>query len=151
VWIYSLKKEGEIIQCAKKRDAAQDSPDAPRAWIVRAGSVKLTVMETDLKPLPARQHEAPVVTVVTEESAVPQYELRLLGMRQNEALDALQKQLDLASVSGFANFSVIHGKGNGVLQQAVHDYLSRYPHVAEYHFARPEDGGAGKTYVEMKR
>jgi DNA mismatch repair protein MutS2 len=151
VWIYSLKKEGEIIQRAKKRDAAQDSSDAPSAWIVRAGSVKLTVSEIDLKPLPARQHESPMVTVVTEESDVPQFELRLLGMRQNEALDALQKQLDLASASGFANFSVIHGKGNGVLQQAVHEYLSRYPYVAEYHFAPPEDGGAGKTYVAMKR
>jgi DNA mismatch repair protein MutS2 len=38
-----------------------------------------------------------------------------------------------------------------VLQQAVRDYLAAYPHVAEFHFALPEDGGTGKTYVEMKR
>ena len=82
-------------------------------------------------------------------SARPVIELRLLGMRQEEAIKALERQLDLASIHGISSFSVIHGKGNGVLQQAVHDYLSHYPAVKDFHFARPEDGGTGKTYVQM--
>jgi len=47
------------------------------------------------------------------------------------------------------SFSIIHGKGNGVLQQAVHDYLSHYPNIAGFQFASPEDGGTGKTYVQL--
>ena len=36
-----------------------------------------------------------------------------------------------------------------ILQQAVQDYLSHYPGIANFSFAPPEDGGTGKTYVEL--
>ena len=81
--------------------------------------------------------------------AKPLFELRLLGMREEEAIKILEKQLDLCQMNNFKNFSIIHGKGNGILQQAVQDYLSNYPGVKTFEFARPEDGGTGKTYVEM--
>ena len=51
--------------------------------------------------------------------------------------------------SALKKFSVIHGKGNGVLQQAVHDYLSHAREIRDFMFAPPEDGGTGKTYVEL--
>ena len=50
----------------------------------------------------------------------------------------------------FKNFSIIHGKGNGILQSAVWDYLKNYPGIASFQFASPEDGGTGKTYVYIK-
>ena len=78
------------------------------------------------------------------------FELRLLGMRQEEAIKLLERQLDLCSMQNFRTFSVIHGKGEGILQQAVQDYLAAYPGVKEFHFARPEDGGTGKTYVTLE-
>jgi DNA mismatch repair protein MutS2 len=123
---------------------------------VQSGSVKLTVAESDMKVLRGTVDNSGGAEGITGDeyfyaSESPQYELRLLGMRQEDAVKALERQLDLASASGFYSFCVIHGKGNGVLQQAVCDYLAAYPHVAEFHFALPEDGGTGKTYVEMKR
>ena len=66
-----------------------------------------------------------------------------------EAMKALERQLDLASIQGLSDFSVIHGKGNGILQQAVQDYLSHYPGVESFSFAPPEEGGTGKTYVHL--
>ncbi|WP_314743633.1 Smr/MutS family protein, partial [Treponema lecithinolyticum] len=77
------------------------------------------------------------------------FELRLLGMHLEEALKALEKQLDLCVVQGLHEFSVIHGKGNGVLQQGVHECLKNYPANIEFAFAPPEDGGTGKTYVRF--
>ena len=77
------------------------------------------------------------------------FELRLLGMRREEALAALERQLDLAVIQGLKSFSIIHGKGTGALQTAVHDYLRTYPGVADFGFAPPEDGGTGKTYVSL--
>jgi DNA mismatch repair protein MutS2 len=91
----------------------------------------------------------PLWTFESDASDTPALELRLLGMRQDEAVKALERQLDLAAIRGLQHFSVIHGKGNGVLQQAVWDYLKAYPGIAEFYFARPEDGGTGKTYVKM--
>ena len=62
---------------------------------------------------------------------------------------ALEHQLDLCAINNFKEFSVIHGKGNGVLQEAVQKYLAGYSGVKEFHFAKPEDGGTGKTYVTL--
>ena len=80
----------------------------------------------------------------------PVFELRLLGMRAEEAVHALEHQIDLCVLHNFPHFSVIHGKGDGVLMQAVSDYLSHSPVVAEFTKAPAEDGGAGKTYVTLK-
>jgi len=79
----------------------------------------------------------------------PVFELRLLGMRSEEAVRALEHQIDLCVLNNFTHFSVIHGKGDGILQQAVKDYLSHCPVVKNFSFAPAEDGGAGKTYVEL--
>jgi DNA mismatch repair protein MutS2 len=99
--------------------------------------------------MPDALPSAPLWTFESDASDTPVLELRLLGMRQNEALKTLERQLDLAAIRGLQHFAVIHGKGNGVLQQAVATYLAKYPGVREFYFARPEDGGTGKTYVEM--
>lgn len=140
--------------------------DSPKKgfWNVTVGSMKMLVKEADI--IIAPQQKSPSVSVeiakdsgiiqdgrityVTSQEENPVFELRLLGMRYEAAMKALERQLDLASLKNFKTFSVIHGKGNGILQQGVHDYLSHYPGVKEFHFARPEDGGTGKTYVTLE-
>ena len=52
-------------------------------------------------------------------------------------------------MKGLKEFSVIHGKGNGILQDAVIAVLKNYPAVADFHFALPEHGGTGKTIVRL--
>ena len=64
-------------------------------------------------------------------------------------MEELQKQLDAALLQGLAGFSVIHGKGEGILRRVVHDYLKAQPGVREFHFSRPEAGGFGKTEVKL--
>lgn len=140
--------------------------DSPKKgfWNVTVGSMKMLVKESDIVIAP--QQTSPSVSVevakdssfvqdgrityVTSQDENPVFELRLLGMRYEAAMKALERQLDLASLKSFKAFSVIHGKGNGILQQGVHDYLSHYPGVKDFHFARPEDGGTGKTYVTLE-
>jgi DNA mismatch repair protein MutS2 len=45
---------------------------------------------------------------------------------------------------------VVHGKGDGILQKAVHDFLKTQSVVADYYFSRPELGGFGRTEVTLK-
>jgi DNA mismatch repair protein MutS2 len=71
-------------------------------------------------------------------------------MRLGEALDALERQLDAAALAGLREFSVVHGKGDGILQKGVHDFLKKQPLVADYYFSRPELGGFGRTEVLLK-
>lgn len=89
----------------------------------------------------------------SDRGARPVFELRLLGLRREEAIAALERQLDLCISSNMEYFSVIHGKGNGVLQLAVKEVLDRYRKsiaALHYEYAPSEDGGAGKTYVYLR-
>ena len=65
-------------------------------------------------------------------------------------MDAVEKQVDAASLQGLGMFQILHGTGEGVLGKGVHEYLRNHPAVADYHFARPEEGGYGKTIVRLK-
>ncbi len=127
-------------------------PGKKGMWLVSLGSLKLSVHESDLLPL-APNGKPSKVEIISHESSAPaaQFELRLLGMRLDEALESLQQQLDAAVLQGLTEFSVIHGKGDGILSKGVHDYLKRQRVVLDYHFARPELGGFGKTIVTLKR
>ena len=76
-------------------------------------------------------------------------ELDLRGQRLEPALQELERQIDAAILGGLSRFSVIHGTGTGVLQKGVRDYLEHRAEVRSYGFAAPEDGGFGKTVVEL--
>ena len=138
----ATRNEGILIDLARKG-----------VWNVQFGSVKMTVKEKDLKLVRTGSKQlAPDVSYDLQASTKeerPLFELRLLGMHTEEAIHALEHQIDLCTLHNFPHFSVIHGKGDGILQQAVRDYLSHSPSVQSFDFATPEDGGTGKTYVTL--
>ncbi len=129
------------------------------SWLVETGSLKIPVPESRLKAISpaagafAKSGKALPAAMVEFQPAAPSerpaFELRLLGMRRADAEQALIHQLDLCVMSGLHEFSIIHGKGNGVLQEAVAAVLKENPAVAEFHFALPENGGTGKTIVRL--
>ncbi|MBQ7159838.1 MAG: Smr/MutS family protein [Treponema sp.] len=155
VLVNSSKMCGTLIREEKKG-----------VWLVQIGSLRMSLKKKDLTLVASAPETKPAISYSVELSserdeenaifmkggatAKPVFELRLLGMREEEAIKLLERQLDLCSMQNFRTFSVIHGKGEGILQQAVQDYLSSYPGVKEFHFARPEDGGTGKTYVTLE-
>ena len=126
-------------------------------WKVQFGSVQMSCKEKDMVLVGGKMQAGDFKADISvemkgdSENEAPVFELRLLGMRMEDAIRALERQLDLCTLHNFPHFSIIHGKGNGILQQAVHDYLSHYQGVADFRFAPPEDGGFGKTYVTMKQ
>ena len=132
-------------------------------WQVQFGSIKMAMKQKDLKLIKGEGDAGASDTALKPDISIeladdasngiyerPVFELRLLGMRSDEAIRALERQIDLCVLHNFPSFSVIHGKGDGILMQAVADYLSHCPVVAEFSKAPAEDGGAGKTYVTLK-
>ena len=142
VLIPHLHRRGVIIRKEKKN------------WRVAVDTVKMTFPADKLEPLspaaaPLRTPQVVVEAELHKESR-PELELRLLGMRLDEAEKHLQNQLDLALMHNMQEFSIVHGKGNGVLQTMVQEKLAAAPYVAEFFFARPEHGGTGKTIVRLR-
>jgi DNA mismatch repair protein MutS2 len=148
------KQHGVIIRANKK-----SSKEAAASWLVKIGSLKVSFPESELIPAaPAKQDAKysgkPAVftswaaEVGASNEAV--YELRIRGMRFEDAMELVRRQVDAAVLSGLKNFAIIHGKGHGILRQGVHDYLGKHPAVADFHFSRPEMGGFGRTEVVLK-
>ena len=143
VFIPHLHRRGVIIRKEKKN------------WLVAVDTVKMTFPADKLELLntlasaPLRTPQVVVEAELHKESR-PELELRLLGMRLDEAEKRLQNQLDLALMHNMQEFSIIHGKGNGILQTMVQEKLAAAPYIAEFFFARPEHGGTGKTIVRLR-
>jgi DNA mismatch repair protein MutS2 len=136
------RRRGTILRLDKKSAAGN-------TWIVEIGSLKIAFPEKELVPAAPLPSESKPVAVTTDlaPSSSAAFELNLLGMRLPEALEALRRQIDAASLAGLKEFSVVHGKGDGILQKGVHDYLKNEGAVADYYFSRPELGGFGRTEV----
>jgi DNA mismatch repair protein MutS2 len=145
------RRRGRILRPDKKASRGEGRPGAS-SWIVEIGSLKMSFAETELVPL-APSKEAPRPVIAQADLASPagaQGEISLRGMRLEEALEALRHQIDAAVLSGLREFSVVHGKGDGILQKGVHDYLRNESAVADYYFSRLELGGFGRTEVILK-
>ena len=123
-------------------------------WIVEIGSLKLPMGEAELTLLPpsGEAKKPDIAAADLAAGGVPaQFELNLRGLRLDEALERLERQIDAALLAGLFEFAVIHGKGDGILQKGVHDFLKGQRQVADYYFSRPELGGFGRTEVILKR
>jgi len=74
----------------------------------------------------------------------------LRGQRSEEALGELSRFMDQAILRGARGVEIIHGRGTGALRKEVHEFLRRFPAVGSFKLASEEEGGDGKTVVEMK-
>lgn len=77
-------------------------------------------------------------------------EVQLLGMDSVEALNTLDKYIDDAVLAGLAEIRIVHGKGTGVLRNAVSSYLRRDPRVKSFRLGEYGEGDAGVTIAELK-
>ena len=75
--------------------------------------------------------------------------LDLRGARVEEALTALERYLEDASLAGLARVSVIHGLGTGALRDAVRSDAAAHPLVRTVRPGERGEGGDGVTVVEL--
>lgn len=75
--------------------------------------------------------------------------LDLRGARVDEALDALGRYLDDASLAGLEQVTVIHGLGTGALRDAVREMARSHPLVRAFRAGDRGEGGDGATIVRL--
>ena len=78
---------------------------------------------------------------------VPMVDVR--GMRVDEALRAVELELDRATRAGEERVHVLHGHGSGALKAAVREHLQRSPYVARARPGEQHEGGDAITVVEL--
>jgi DNA mismatch repair protein MutS2 len=78
-------------------------------------------------------------------------EINVIGQTTDEAVDAVDKFLDEASLASLSKVRIVHGHGTGALRRAIADLLKDHPHVARFVAAPQDQGGTGATVVELKQ
>jgi DNA mismatch repair protein MutS2 len=134
-----------------------------RRATIETGAMRVSVEVTDLEPV---EHSGSGASASGNGSGVGQAgtnvaELRLSrarsvpmsldlrGARVDEALAALDRYLEDASLAGLAKVTVIHGLGTGALRDAVRTDSAAHPLVRQVRPGERGEGGDGVTVVEL--
>lgn len=75
----------------------------------------------------------------------------LHGMRAEEAISALRQFLQDQIKRGSKKVLVIHGKGSGVLRNAVYTFIEQHPQVDDFQVAIGKMGGEGALLLRINQ
>lgn len=119
--------------------------------IVMMGIMTMEVNIRDLlhanEPLDIQSSKSIKTDVVT--SAKFESKIDLRGLRKDEALRILESFVDKALTTNATNLRIVHGKGNGVLRDAVKMKLKEYDDIETIWHPQSNEGGDGVTLVSF--
>lgn len=73
--------------------------------------------------------------------------LDIHGLRAEEALEKIEKFINLAILNNLNEVLIYHGVGSGILASITHEYLGSHPHIKEFKYAAQSVGGMGATLI----
>lgn len=77
-------------------------------------------------------------------------EINLIGLTADEAISRLDKYLDDAYLSRVPSVRIVHGKGSGILRNAVQAHVKKQKYVKSFRLGVFGEGDSGVTIVEFK-
>ena len=122
---------------------------------VQMGTMKTRVKEGNLRLIEKKKcvEKKRSVTTGRMESRMnmkAQTSVDLRGMTVEEGILELDRYIDHALRMGINEFTVIHGKGTGVLRSAVRDYLKKSKYVKTSRLGTFGEGEDGVSIVTLK-
>lgn len=148
-------KEGDTVELRKI---------GTRAEIISIGSDGLLTLQAGILKITAREDEVRLIEGVKSDTqkyiecseaklrslqASPEVDLR--GMNSEEAVTVMERFLDNAMLANLNTVTIIHGKGTGVLRNAVQKALRKNKNIKNFRLGRYGEGEAGVTIVEFKQ
>jgi DNA mismatch repair protein MutS2 len=140
VWVPELNATGEVLDMDDKEAEVQVG-----SFRVRTGRSSLELRHKGAAR-PAGEQQVQVAVPPPPDVSL---ELHLRGLRAEDAIARLEKYLDDAYRSQAPYVRIVHGKGQGVLRKAVHDYLRRHPLVSSFRIGTEGEGDSGVTIVKF--
>lgn len=162
VWHTGLNRAVIVMEVDTKRGRAR----------VSAGGLELRATVAELRPTAAEPRKKPKKKAWKDQGvaqAAPpptmgplddddtasfrsgEWTCDLRGNRVEEALEAVDRHLDRAMMSGVIGVCIVHGMGTGALRTAVKRHLRNHAQVARSRIGRSGEGGDGATMVWMRR
>lgn len=145
VYITTLGKEGIVLK----------KPEGSTVYI-QAGVIKTSVPISDVvlggAPKQSKAEKGRVTTkgVASAASRSVEVELNLRGMDAQQAIMELDAFIDKAVLTKIPSVRIIHGKGTGVLRQAVQQRLRQHKAIESFRLGRYGEGEDGVTIAVLK-
>lgn len=141
----------ELIRIGKQAEVISVSGDG--TLTLQAGIMRVTAAPGEVRLLEGRKTEKAKYMERSQAklrtlSVSPEVDLR--GMDAQEAVSVLERYLDGAMQANLNSVRIIHGKGTGVLRNAVRDALKRNKAVKSFRLGRYGEGESGVTIAEFK-
>jgi len=138
--VLGSERTGKVVKVDRERQTAT----------LLVGNIKMEVKLSHLEVVNLKEERLKEGDVSVQKPKKFSPDLKLIGMRGDDALKELEKFLDRASRAGFKEVRVIHGHGEGILKKLVREYLSECPYAESFRPGRFEEGGDGVTVVKLR-
>ncbi len=153
-----VKGDTVLIADMNKNAIVVSPPDSSGNCIVHAGVMKTKINVSKLRLVEGKKPEQQKkstgrVTSKGVESKMtrrPVMELDIRGYAADDGIYELDSFLDGAVMSGAGSVTIIHGKGTGILKNAVREHLRRHKLVKSFRKGLFGEGEDGVTIVELK-
>ncbi|MBR2305284.1 MAG: endonuclease MutS2, partial [Ruminococcus sp.] len=158
-----LKKGDKVILADNGRRGILTSvPDASGSCFVQIGIMRTKVDASKLRLIeeeeqkPVKQQKKSKGGAVTKNGVESRMtrklstELDIRGYAADEGVHEVDQFISDAIMSGVSMLTIIHGRGTGVLKNAVRNHLKRHRSVKSYRPGVYGEGEDGVTIVELK-
>ena len=121
---------------------------------VNCGNIKIwaeikNIILIDSKPKETRKHTVTGIKSGVERVAATEFDMR--GMNTDEGIIELDRFIDNAVMTGINSITIIHGKGTGVLRNAVQSHLRKHKSIKTFRIGLFGEGENGVTIAEINR
>ena len=100
------------IEPLKAADGSRAKGGRPGSGVTKKAAFETKQRETPRKEMP--------------------FELKVIGLRTEDAVKEVDRFIDRTILNGLERASIIHGKGEGRLRKAIHEYLGTHPAVRSF-------------------
>ncbi len=134
-------------------------PDKQGKIVCKAGILKITasIDEVELfttkpvnSPKPTKRHTPPKAPARQLRNEAITHEVDIRGADTIEGIAEVETFISSSILANIEEGYIIHGKGTGVLKNAIRDYLRSNKHIKSYRAGRYGEGEDGVTVVTFK-
>jgi DNA mismatch repair protein MutS2 len=141
-----------------KKGTLLNLPDKSGNCLVQVGLMKTKTKQANLRLIEEKLenqvkiNDRHISTKGLQSNATRQtsMELDIRGMASDEGVLEVDRFIDSSIMGGLQLVTIIHGKGTGILRDAVHRFLKAHKQVKSYRLGKYGEGETGVTVVELK-
>ncbi len=145
VKIVHLNQKGTVVELVNDKEV-----------FVQIGSMRSRVKRSSLqwlgsaKPSTTPRAAVSLAPTLQRTNRSISLELDVRGFALDDAIMAVDQYLSEVVLAGFAQVTIIHGIGTGVLRKGIQQHLKNHRSVKSHRTGRYGEGDLGVTVVEMK-